>query len=132
MQLGFIVSLLFAILITVFALQNSDVVNINFLFTNIPVSQALVIFISAAFGAIIVTILGLFRQLKLTKKIKDQKHEISKLKEENTKLQEINSIAESPVETLENDTKDDILVNEENTENISAENLDNKKNDNLS
>lgn len=81
MQLGFILSLLFAILITVFAIQNSDTVNINFLFANIPVSQALVIFISAAVGAIIVGILGFFRYFKLSKKIKEQKQEINELKE---------------------------------------------------
>lgn len=68
----FVISLLFAIIVALFAIQNSGVVTINFLFTEYPVSQALVILISAALGAIIVMFLGAVKQFKLQRKNKDQ------------------------------------------------------------
>lgn len=133
MQVGFILSLVFAILVTVFALQNSEVVDVNFLFANVPVSQALVIFISAALGAIIVTILGLFRQFKLSRKIKEQNKDISKLKSElddyqkdnsdeiNTEERVVESNKESNNDTKENDesNKSNATDTEKNKENIS-------------
>lgn len=133
MQLGFILSLLFAILITVFAIQNSEVVDINFLFTNVPVSQALVIFISAAIGAIIVTILGLFRQFKLTKTIKDQKQEIERLKEENKKLEAVQGEYKE-LSDEENLEEEKVIVSENVTEEDVEEDIeeDREKNNNLS
>ncbi|MGO1370929.1 MAG: LapA family protein [Senegalia sp. (in: firmicutes)] len=95
MQLWFIISLVFAILIAVFALQNSASVLINFLFTEVEVSQALVIFISALVGAIIVALLGMVRHRKMSKTIKDQNIEIERLKKDCTRLdrkkQELNN-----------------------------------------
>ncbi len=82
MQVGFIISLVFAILVAVFALRNGNNVNIDFLFAKIEVSQAIVIFVSAALGAVIVTILGLVRHLKLSMKIKEQSKLISSLENE--------------------------------------------------
>ncbi len=82
MQVGFIISLVFAILVAVFALRNGNNVNIDFLFAKIQISQAIVIFVSAALGAVIVTILGLVRHLKLSMKIKEQSKLISSLENE--------------------------------------------------
>ncbi|WP_069649396.1 LapA family protein [Caloranaerobacter ferrireducens] len=87
MEIGFIFSLIFAILVAVFALKNADSVMIDFFFAKVQVSQAIVIFVSAALGAVIVTILGLVRQLKLTLKIKEQVRKIKKLEEEKTLLE---------------------------------------------
>lgn len=78
-QILFIVGLVFAIIITLFALTNSNVVVINLLFYRLKASQALIIFCSAALGAIIVTSLGLTKQFKL-------QNEIKKLKSENNNL----------------------------------------------
>lgn len=66
----FIVSLVFAIIITIFALTNANPVVINLLFYKFEASQALVIFISAALGAVIVASLGLVNQIKLKSQIK--------------------------------------------------------------
>jgi uncharacterized integral membrane protein len=66
----FIVSLVFAIIITIFALTNANPVVINLLFYKFQASQALVIFISAALGAVIVASLGLVNQIKLKSQIK--------------------------------------------------------------
>lgn len=88
MQLGFILSLIFAIFITVFAIANHDPIEINFIIAKGEYSLALVIFISAALGAIIVTLLGLVRQIKMTLNIKESKKKINELTEKNTSLSE--------------------------------------------
>ncbi len=69
-QFTFIVGLVFAIIITVFALTNANPVVINLFFYKITASQALVIFISAALGAVIVSSLGFVNQIKLKNQIK--------------------------------------------------------------
>ena len=83
MQFGFIISLIFAILVSVFAVQNSGSVVISFMFAEFNISQALVILISAALGAIIVMLLGFIKQIKLKLKIKEQLKRIKNLEEEN-------------------------------------------------
>lgn len=57
-QALFILILIFAALVTVFALINSKPVTINLLVYEFTASQALVIFVSAAAGAIIGILLG--------------------------------------------------------------------------
>jgi|LSQX01.3.fsa_nt_gb uncharacterized integral membrane protein len=64
-QVLFIVSLLFAVFITVFALINAEPVVVNLLFYKFQASQALIIFFSAALGAIIVTSLGITSHFRL-------------------------------------------------------------------
>lgn len=86
MQLGFVFSLVFAIIIAAFALNNGEKVTIDFLFTTHEVSQALVILVSTAFGAVIVTIFGLVRQIKLSLKVKEQGKAIKALQEEKDEL----------------------------------------------
>lgn len=69
-QWMFIVGLVFAIIITIFALTNANPVVISLLFFKFTASQALVIFISAALGAVIATSLGLVNRIKLKGQIK--------------------------------------------------------------
>ncbi|MTI67645.1 MAG: LapA family protein [Firmicutes bacterium] len=104
MQIGFILSLIFAIIVTVFAIQNAGNVEIRFLYATVEISQALVIFISAALGAIIVTILGLFREFKSKMKIKDLNKTINKLSEENKKYEE--RLSENSLGKNDNNTED--------------------------
>jgi uncharacterized integral membrane protein len=85
-QVMFLVSLVFAIIITIFALTNANPVVINLIFYKFEASQALVIFISAALGAVIVASLGLVNQIKLKSQIKT----LSKANEELSA--EINSL----------------------------------------
>lgn len=107
MPIAFIFSLLFSVIVVVFALQNSASVTINFFFGEHTMSQAVVILISAIFGAIIVLLLGTIKQIKskitirnLTKTIngleegerrfkeKEEKVLREKLEEENRLLKE--------------------------------------------
>lgn len=104
-QFLFIISLVFAIIITAFAITNSEPVIINLFFYELTASQALVIFVSAALGAIIVTTLGLMRYIKLISEVKKLRKEnetmINKIKANETKEQQSNE----DVENIENAEK---------------------------
>ncbi|GAA0178052.1 hypothetical protein SH2C18_11720 [Clostridium sediminicola] len=104
MQLGFIFSLIFAIIITIFAIQNSAAVNINFLFTNVEISQALVIFVSAICGAIIVAILGFYKNLKVKISLKKANKDLKVIEDENNDLKSKINDLESSLSVLNQQT----------------------------
>lgn len=83
MEVRFIFSLIFAIIIAFFSILNSGIVKINLLFTNVNISQALVILISAVLGSIIVMLLTTIKQFKLKRKIKELSKSVKILEEEN-------------------------------------------------
>jgi len=87
MEFKFIISLLFAVLVAIFAIQNAGSVEINFLFTKFTVSQAVVILGSTIVGAIIVLLLSLIKQIKQNMKIKHLNKEVELLTVEKAKLQ---------------------------------------------
>lgn len=70
MQIWFVISLIFSIIVVVFAALNSEVVTIKLFWVNYELSQSVVILISAAFGAAIAIFLGLFSQIKSNLKIR--------------------------------------------------------------
>jgi uncharacterized integral membrane protein len=83
-QFLFILSLILAVIVTVFALTNSSPVVINFFFTEFTGSLALVIFLSAMLGALVVMFLGIGRFIgfKLdTKRLNKEKTTLTKEKE---------------------------------------------------
>ena len=86
MEKGFILSLIFAAIVAVFALKNGDKVLIDFLFTKVEISQAIVIFASAISGAVTVSILGTMKNLKFKKEIKELKKNYDLAEEEKTSL----------------------------------------------
>lgn len=86
LEIKFVISLIFAILVALFAIQNAGSVEINFLFARFTISQALVILISAIVGAIVVLLISLVNQIHKNKEIKDLKKEVEILKEENKEL----------------------------------------------
>lgn len=76
-----IVALLFAILITVFAVQNATAVDIRCLFWKIDQAPlSLVILTSVAAGAIIVFVIGAFHQFKMSLQIRDLTARLQRLK----------------------------------------------------
>lgn len=82
MQKGFIFILILAIIIGVFAISNAGVVKIDFIFAEVEVSQAIVIFICVLLGAIIASIFAGIRQMSLSKEIKNLKAENKELQDE--------------------------------------------------
>ncbi len=73
MQKGFVGMLILSVLIVIFAVSNSALVSIDFLFTKVQLSQAIVIFICVLLGAILASLLGWVHQLSIKKNIKELK-----------------------------------------------------------
>ena len=86
MEKGFIISLILAGIVGLFALSNGEKVEIDFIFTQVIMSQAVVIFISAFLGAIIVAFLGWVKGFKLKKEIKELNKKIIGFEEEKKRL----------------------------------------------
>lgn len=88
MDWRFILSLLFAVIVAVFAVQNAGTIEVNFFTFNIAISQALVILISAIFGAIAVMLFSLVRWIKFKSKVKNLTKTITLMEEENRILEQ--------------------------------------------
>lgn len=86
MDWKFVLALVFALLVAVFAIQNAGAVDINFLTMELSISQALVILISAVFGALTVLLLSLVRWLRSQSKLKTSVKTINTLEQENKEL----------------------------------------------
>ena len=86
MDWKFVLALVFALIVAVFAIQNAGAVDISFLTMELTISQALVILLSAAFGALVVLLLSLVRWIKCQSKIKSQAKTINSLEQENKQL----------------------------------------------
>ncbi len=82
MSWKFVLSLIFALIVAVFAIQNADPVVVTLLFKKSEISQALIILISAVLGALIVALLGLINQMKLKAVIRDNKKVIAQLEKQ--------------------------------------------------
>lgn len=79
MDWKFVLALVFALIVAVFALQNASAVDISFLNLELSISQALVILLSAVFGALVVMLLSLIRWIKCQSKIKSSAKTITAL-----------------------------------------------------
>ncbi len=88
MKIGFIISLIFAGIVGLFALNNGGKVLIDLFFIEVEISQAIVIFISAFLGAIIAAILGWIKDFKSNKKIKELIKENEKINKEKILLED--------------------------------------------
>ena len=86
MDWKFVLALIFAVIVAVFAIQNAEAVDINFLFKDLTMSQALVILISAMLGALTVAMLSIIRWIRLASKIKSLSKVVAAVEEENKKL----------------------------------------------
>ncbi len=82
MDWKFVLALVFALIVAVFALQNAAPVEISFLTMELAISQAMVILISAAFGALAVLLLSLVRWIKCKTKLISQTKTIGALEQE--------------------------------------------------
>jgi uncharacterized integral membrane protein len=88
MQIHFVLSLLVAILVVIFAVTNAGAVPVKIFFAEYSLSLALVIFISAALGAVIATMFGLVKQFRLGKQLKKLHNENEALTAENSRLKD--------------------------------------------
>lgn len=77
MQFRFVSALFFAVLVTLFAVVNAKAVDVNLLFSEIRLSLAVIIFGSAAVGALIVALLGTVKHMSMLWKMKDLEKQLS-------------------------------------------------------
>lgn len=120
MERGFIFSLVFAVIVAIFALKNGDKVLIDFLFTKVEVSQAIVIFLSAILGAVTVSILGIVKNIKFRKEIKALNKKADLMVNKNKNLE---SLLEERGNEIKNLNKEDL------NDNISTDEEDNNDDD---
>ena len=103
MKAWLIVSLIFSLIIAVFASLNSEVVSISLIFSKYQLSQSLVIILSAVIGAVIAIFLGLFNKIKTSLKIRELNNEVKSSK---AKIEELNNeliSSKAKIEGLNND-----------------------------
>ncbi|WIF94371.1 LapA family protein [Caminicella sporogenes] len=112
MQILFILSLLFAVFVSIFAIMNSEPVTIKLLWKQYQFSQAIIILGAASMGAIIVALLGLFKKLKSTLKIRELQNRIKILEKEIVELKEKTNIEKEKIPTGDTYT---VLENKKNT-----------------
>lgn len=88
MDWKFVLALGFALIVAVFAIQNAGAVDINFLLMDLSISQALVIIISAIFGALTVLMLGIIRWVRFSSKVRSTSKTVEALESENKLLKQ--------------------------------------------
>lgn len=81
MRNGFIFSLIAALIVAIFAIQNAVVMPIKFLFWQANISLALIILISAILGAVIVALLGIKKEFNMKKENKNLVRKVQELEE---------------------------------------------------
>ena len=80
MQIYSLLAIFFALLVAIFAVQNAVAVNIRILVWQFPeISLVLVILGAAAFGALVVFLLGLVRQVRVSREIRQLRQENHRL-----------------------------------------------------
>lgn len=102
MQKNVIITLVFAIFVALFALLNADKVPVNLVFTEIEISAALVILISACLGAIIVYSLEAVQKIKVKKQCKAAETNLKACQEQLEAMTIENRSLNEKVKRLEN------------------------------
>lgn len=112
MQKNIIIILILSIFIAIFAILNAGAVPVNLIVTTVEISAALVILISACFGAVIVFVFDTMTKRKLRKVIKEHEKNIVLITKEHQDLKAKYDDAVSELSVL----KDQINVVNENLE----------------
>lgn len=82
MQTNIVLILIFAIIVTLFAIFNAAVVTVSLFFVNIEVSLALVIIVSALLGAIVVILFDSIKKIKSAMQIKELQKKVGDLEKQ--------------------------------------------------
>jgi len=88
MQKNLIIALVFAILVAVFSIQNSGPVSLLFFGWEFSTSLVVVVLGAAVLGALIMWIIGSFKQLKVKKEKRNLKKQIKNLEDEKNNLEQ--------------------------------------------
>lgn len=123
MQIWFLLSLLFSILVAVFAVLNSNVVPIKLYWIDYQLSQSLVILISAILGAMVAIFLGVFSKVKSSLKIRELNLTVNSLEQKVIELN--NQIIESKIKISDSN----IRLNNSEAQLSEQKNIDSQKNE---
>lgn len=82
MQAYIVLMLIFAIIVTLFAIFNATAVTVSFIFAEMEVSLALVIIGSALLGALLVLLFDAFKKLKTSKIIRESNKKVQELEKQ--------------------------------------------------
>lgn len=98
MQVILVFSMIFAIIVALFAVQNAGIVVVNLLWYKVHLSQAVIILGSALIGVLIMVPFDVARTIKNKLKMMELSGEIKRLKEElkKTSTEKVTVIPEKP------------------------------------
>lgn len=117
MQFVIVISMIFAIFIAMFALQNAAIITINFLWYKFNLSQAVVILGSALFGVLIMVPFDVVKKVKHGMKTSELNNQIKRLNEELNSLKKeikpLNEELNSSKKEIKPPSIDDLLKKEE-------------------
>lgn len=129
MEKGFIFSLIIALVVGVFAISNGEKVEIDLIFTEIMISQAIVIFISTFLGAIIVSLISWVKGWRYKKEIKELNKRLSLVDEEKEKINTEKNQIELKLNSEKSQLKDEITkLNNTINDILDANNMSNTQN----
>lgn len=99
MQFNFILSMIFALFVAIFAIVNSEPVTINLFFKTINSNMAVVIFFSTALGGLIVFLFNTFTSFRKNREIKSVSKEKTSVELELEKAKETIENYEKEIDT---------------------------------
>lgn len=111
MRNGFVFSLVMALIIAIFAIQNSAVIPIKFLFAQVQISLAIIIILSAVIGAVITVVMGIKKERDIKKKNKDLVKKIQELERTNEDL--LNKLEKFKIEAKKDLSNDEVALDKE-------------------
>ncbi len=101
MQFYLVSALIFALIVAIFSINNPNTVSVNFLAWSFQAPLVLIIISSAVFGAVVIFLLGIIKQIGLIRKLKTLESTNKKISQE---LEEIKTIKED--DSKEEDDKE--------------------------
>ena len=100
MQKSLIITLILSIIAIIFAINNNAIVTIDLIFTQIEISEAIVIFVCVLLGAAIASIFSWIREMKLKKNIKQLNLKIDELNKNIINLEKVVGEKEEQIKLL--------------------------------
>lgn len=100
MQIGFVVILIIAIFVAIFSIQNGIPVEVDLFLFRIETPLAVVMMVCLILGAVIVLILGTYRQFKKGSEIRELKNKVKVLDTEKGQLENNVKAMEAEIQTL--------------------------------
>ena len=86
-QFGVILALVFSLIIAIFAIANNQLIEVNYLYGKAEVSAIVVILGAAILGALVIFLLSMFRQIRMSFQIRSLRNELENYKNKMMELE---------------------------------------------